>query len=148
MADISITTNGTPQGTKLVVDGKDLTKNEKIVDISFYASAPFKSKYSGDVIPGYANVSYGMVDNGQLKRVTLSGDGTEYPTTIGKKVTSNDSVTRYIGTEIDANIVNLVDKIVKHCEDNKIPCIDKQILLSRSEISLKDKAADIGLKLE
>ena len=55
LAEITITTDATIAGTKLMVDGKDITKKEKVVSISLYTSAPFKSSYSGETIKGYSS---------------------------------------------------------------------------------------------
>jgi hypothetical protein len=45
-------------------------------------------------------------------------------------------------------VSDLVDKIVNHCETAKVQCPTKETLLSRSIQSLKDKAEDLGIKLE
>lgn len=149
MADISITTDGTIKGTKLSVDGKDVTKKEKVVSISMYASAPYKSRYSGETIQGYAQVSYEtMADGGKVERKSYGTSDTQFMVGIGQKIKSNDSVIRFVGAETDAEVSDLVDRIVSHCEEAKIPCPTKDALLSRTVESLKDKAEDLGIKME
>lgn len=148
MAELNITTDGTITGTKLVVDGKEVTKDEKVVSISMYSVAPYKSKYSGDAIQGYTSCSYEVAnDNGTIERKSWGSSDTEFSAGIGTKVDSTDKVIRFIGHESDKEISDLVDKIIAHCETNKIKSADKEILLSRSVESLKDKAEDLGIVL-
>ena len=42
MPGINIDTNLTVAGTKLLIDGKEVTKKTKVVGIQFYASSPHK----------------------------------------------------------------------------------------------------------
>jgi len=149
MADITINSDGTITGTKLIVDGKDVTKKEKVISISMYASAPYKSKYSGELQQGYASCSYEVAnDNGTIERKSYGTTETAYSTGIGAKVQTSDADVRFIGHEADKELCDLVDRIINHCETAKIKCPTREVLLSRSIGSLKDKAFDIGLKIE
>lgn len=149
MADIIINTDGTIKGTKLTVDGKDLTKSKNIVDISLYASAPYISKWSGDTIPGNVSVSFSSVDSdGKIERNSYGESDINFSGSVGKKIKSKDEVVRFIGHEVDDEVTSLVDKIVAYCESNNIPCPSRDKLESRSAQSLRDKADDIGLNLE
>lgn len=149
MADIMISTDGTITGTKLSVDGKDVTKKERVVSIEVYARAPYKSSYSGETIKGMAAVSYETVtDDGKVERKTYGTTETAFGSGIGQKIKSEDSVIRFVGAEVDREVSDLVDKIVGHCEETKAKCPDRETLLSRSLDSLKDKAEDLGINLE
>ena len=149
MSDISIQTDGTITGTKLIVDGKDVTKKEKVISISMYASAPYKSKYSGEAIQGYASCSYEVAnDNGTIERKSYGTTETAFSAGIGAKVASSDAIVRFIGHEADKELTDLVDRIVGHCETAKVQCPTREVLLSRSLGSLKDKALDLGIKIE
>lgn len=149
MASIEIITDGTIQGTNLKVDGTDETSANKIVSISMYASAPYKSKYSGENIPGYVSCSYEYAtDKNTVERKTIGSSETAYKGGIGEKIENSDAVVRFVGKAADKQIADLVDKIVAHCEAGKIKCPAKDTLLSRSLESLKDKATDLGMKLE
>lgn len=149
MSDIQITTDGTIQGTVLSVDGKNKTKAEKIVSISMWASAPYKSKFSGDNIPGQVSCSYEVADDkGVIERKSIGSADTSFLHGIGTKMENDDAVVRHIGQLADKEVVDLVDKIVAECEKTKTKCPAKDLLLSRSIESLKDKATDLGIKLE
>ena len=146
-SDLSIT------GTKLVIDGKERTKKEKIVGITFYASSPTKdSEYDS----GWVDLSITTVDD-KDNVVTESFRKSEY---MAKKIpmgqvikdylTANgtDQVVRYLGHETDKEKEVIVDKIVAVSEEKKIPCPTKEVLLNRTVDSLTDKAKDIGVELE
>lgn len=149
MSDIVISTNGTIEGTKLSVDGKDLTKKHKVVSIDMYASAPFKGKYSGETYQGGVGVSFTHVDDeGKMKRETYGKSDTNYTNGVGQKMKSEDQVIRYLSQSADTSVSELADKIIAHCEKEKISCPDKDTLLARTEDSLKDKASDLGIKLD
>lgn len=149
MAEITISTDGTITGTKLMVDGKDVTKKERVVGIEVYARAPYKSSYSGDTIKGMAAVSYETVtDDGKVERKSYGTTETAFGSGIGQKIKNEDSVVRFIGAEVDKKVSDLVDSIVSHCEETKTKCPDRETLLSRSLDSLKDKAQDLGISVE
>jgi hypothetical protein len=149
MADITLTTNGTIEGTKLTVDGKEISKKDKIINIDFYAYAPYKCSYSGDSVAGGVSVGYVKAnEDGTVERVAISSAKDTAIRGIGQKIKTADQIIRYVGQEADAAVVNLVDKITNHCEANKIPVVDKTLLLNRSVQSLKDKCEDLGIKLE
>lgn len=152
--EIVITTDGTNAGTKLSVDGKDVTKKENVTDISFYAHAPYTSTYSGDTIPAYISASYAKAgDNGTIERIEVySGGYTQSNGTnrVGyddetQKIEAVDQVVRFIGTKNDIKVEELADKIMSHCKDNNIKHPTKEDLLSRTFDSLKDKAEDLGI---
>lgn len=149
MPDIIIKTDGTVQGTSLKVDGKDETADNKIVSISFYCSAPYRSKFSGETVPGSVNCVYELAnDNGVIERKSVCADNNEYSIGIGAKIENDDAVTRYIGKQVDRAILILVDKIIEESEKAKVPCPSKAVLLSRSLASLQDKASDLGIKVD
>lgn len=149
MSDIQLKTDGTLGGTTLIVDGAEQTVDNKVVSISFYASAPYKSKYSGETVQGYVSCSYEYAtDKKTVERKSIGSSETEYEGSIGEKMESSDAVVRFVGAQVDQKILTLVDTIISHCEKEKIPCPSKEILLNRSEASLQDKASDLGLKLD
>jgi hypothetical protein len=146
-SDLSIT------GTKLMVDGKERTKKEKIVGISFYASSPTKdSEYDS----GWVDLSITTVDE-KDNVVTESFRKSEY---MSKKVpmgqvlkdylTNNgtDQIVRYIGHEVSKEKEEIADKIIETSEEKKIQCPTKEVLLNRTIDSLTDKAKDIGIELK
>lgn len=150
MADIIISTDGTVENTKLTVDGKELTKKHKVVSIDLTAAAPFKGKYSGETYQGGVAVSYTHVDEeGKMKRESFGKTDTNYIAGVGQKmVKAEDSVIiRHIGDAVEKEIALLVDSIISHCTENKISCPDRDALLSRSEVSLRDKAEDLGIEI-
>ena len=149
MAEITIKTNGTIEGTMLSVDGKEISKKEKIISIDFYASAPYKSQYSGETMGGHVAVSYDKTnEDGTIERKTLISGKDRATAGIGQKVKSSDQIIRYIDREADARITELVDKIISHAEENKIAVPDKQVLLNRTEASLIDKCTDLGITVD
>lgn len=149
MASVIIETDGTIAGTILKVDGKDVTKNNKVVSISMFASAPYKGSMSGEVYRGNSSVSYEVIDEkGVVERKSIGSDNTEYTKGIGQKIKQNDQVTQYLGNAVEAELTKIIDGIIKYCTDNKIDCPTREILESRSKVSLMDKATDLGIKLE
>ncbi len=149
MAEVIITTDGSIAGTILKVDGKEITKNNKVVSISMYASAPYRVSMTGDVYKGGSSVSYEIMgDNGVVERKSIGSDSTEYLKGIGQKIKQADQVTQYLGDSADVEITKLADAIVKHCSDNKLPCPEKEVLVTRTKESLTDKINDLGIKLE
>jgi hypothetical protein len=149
MTNIEILTDGTIQGTNLKVDGNDETSTNKIVSINMYAVAPYKSKYSGENIPGYVSCSYEYAtDKNTVERKTIGTSETSYKSGIGEKIESSDAVIRFVGKPADKQLVDLVDKITTHCDTAKLKCPSKDVLLNRPFESLRDKATDLGIKLE
>ena len=145
--DIQIITDGTIEKTKLTVDGKDVTKNNKVVYLSMYASSPFKGSVSGDVYKGNVNLSYEIMnDNGTVERKSVGSSETAYINGIGQKIKTEDSVIQYIGQDSPTEIATLVDKIVTFCDENKVKCVDRTTLLGRTKESLEDKILDLGIK--
>lgn len=148
MAEIILKTNGTVEETVLTVDGVDVTKEDKIISINFYAHAPYVSSYSGDTINGYVSVGYDKAnDDGTIESKTLMSGKTSSTTGVGQKIKSADHVVRYIDQAVDNKIVELVDKIISHSEVNKLVVPDRATLLCRTEVSLKDKCEDLGINL-
>lgn len=149
MPNISITTNGTTPGTVLTIDGKDITKDEKVVNIYLDVYSPYVSKYSGETISGGSSVSYRVINSdGVAETRQVTTDNTNYKTGIGQTIDTKDSVIRFLGQPTDDKISKIVDKIVSFCDDKKLTCPNKDILLGRTEISLMDKISDLGIKLE
>lgn len=147
MPDIVINTDGLIQNTKLTVDGKEITKARKVVDISLYASAPYTSKYSGEKVPGMVGCSFTSVDDKGLMETTRYGQ-TDIPYGNIGKVKSADEVARFVGHETDKEVETLADKIEVKCKELKVNCPNREVLLSRSIESLNDKALDLGITLE
>lgn len=140
MKDVTIITDGTLEGTTLKVDGKDVTKDEYVVDISMHSSASFKSKYSDMNMGGYSNVTYTTVDGeGTMNQYSLGNTDMSYDKVIGEE----DSVIRHVGQEVDNEIKDLVDKIVEKANKGGID-IDRSKLMKRSKTSLIDKLYDMG----
>lgn len=149
MADINIKTDGTITGTVLMVDGKEVTKDENIVGIYLSACAPYKSQYSDTPYKGNVSVGYTAVDSdGKMSRHEYGTCDTEYKGAVGPEMKEEDSVIRYIGSPVDKALSELVDKITTHCSEKKIVCPAKETLYTRSLVSLTDKAIDLGIKLE
>lgn len=149
MADIQITTNGTVEGTTLTVDGKEISKKEKIVSIDLYAHAPYKSQYSGDTIPGQVVVGYDKAnEDGTIERKSIISSKDRSSQGIGQKVKNADSVIRYIDHESDSEVNSLVNRIIDHAGKENIVVPTKEDLLNRSVQSLKDKCEDLGINLE
>ena len=149
MADIVIKTDGTIENTKLMVDGKEITKDEKVTSIFFHCSSPFMSKYGNGLIPGDAGVTYEVVkDDGTFERKTVGKCDTDYRGGIGKKVANSDSVVRHIGHSIDQKIENLVDKIITIGKEKGITVPTRDSLINRTLESLQDKAEDLGIELK
>ena len=149
MAQVIIETDGTIAGTVLKVDGKDITKNNKVVSIGMYASAPFKGSVTGEIYRGNSSVSYETIDEkGVIERKSIGSDNTEYVKGIGQKIKQNDQVTQFLGNSVESETSKLIDSIIKHCEDNKIVCPTREILETRTKESLKDKVLDLNIKLE
>ena len=149
MPEVIIKTNGTVEGTSLSVDGKEISKKEKIIGMEMYASAPYKSQYSGETISGHVAISYDKAnEDGTIERKTIVSGKDRTNTGIGQKVKSADQVIRYIDQSADAKIVDLVDKIMDHAKENELKTPDRETLLNRTYESLQDKCADLGIKLE
>lgn len=124
-----------------------MTKKEKVVSLSVYASASYRSRYTGEVIPGYVSASYETVaEDGTIEKRSYGTSDVPYSAGIGAKISNQDSVTRFIGEESDAEVTSLVDKIIAHCTEAKISCPSKEVLLLRSLESLQDKAKDLDIK--
>lgn len=136
----------------MTVDGKEITKDGKVVRLNFSASAPYKSRWSGETYGGYVNAGYISVDdNGVAENKSYYTDTTKYTTNVGVKIKDNKvegEIIRYIGKEKESIVSSLVDKIISHCEANKINCPDREKLLNRTEQSLKDKLEDYGVSLD
>jgi len=149
MADINLKTDGTITGTVLTVDGKEVTKDENIVDIFLHACAPYKSQYSDTPYKGNVTVSYTAVDSeGKMSKHEFGTCDGEYTGGVGPQMKEEDSVVRYIGSPVDKVLSELVDKITTHCSEKKIACPSKETLYTRSLVSLTDKAIDLGLTIE
>jgi len=149
MSEIVISTDGTLANTILKVDGKEITKNSKVVSISMYASAPYKGSMSGDVYRGNSSVAYETIDDkGVVERKSFGSDSTDYIKGIGQKIKQSDQITQFIGQIVEADVTNMIDKIINHCVENNIPCADKETLMLRTKESLQDKISDLGIKLE
>lgn len=155
MAEIIITTDGTCEGTSLTVDGADVTGTCKCTNINFYASAPYMSMYSNTRQPGMVNCSYEVCnDSGVMERKSIYSSEHEGMEGIGggemegEDSVKKASIIRYIGQQVDVETTTLVDKIIAYCDEVKLSHPTREILITRSIQSLKDKAEDLGIKLE
>ncbi len=149
MANIQITTNGTVEGTVLIVDGKELSKKEKITSISLYANAPYVSQYSGEVRKGHISVSYDKAnEDGTIETQSLFSGPNTSVTGVGQKIKAKDQVIRYINQEVDTEITDLVGRIVDHAKTKDIKIPTKEDLLTRTVTSLKDKCEDLGIDIK
>ncbi len=147
MSDIQIKTDGTIENTILTVDGEDITAGKNIVSINLSADAAWTSKYSGDKYPGSVHVRYRYEEDGTFKSISVgTSSDSDFSGKIGE-MKNDDSISRFVGADVDSNIKNLVDKIIDHCENEKINIVDKNILYSRSFDSLTDKAHDLGIDI-
>jgi len=147
--NINIVTDGTLENTKLVVDGKEVTKDEKVSMMQLYAYASYISKYSGETIKGGCGITYEVIkDDGTYERRDYGKTDIKYKQSIGTTVENTDSFTRFIGHTIDNNIEHMVNMIIDHCDKNNLPHPSKDDLISRSISSLKDKLIDLNIKLE
>ena len=143
-SDLSIT------GTKLMMDGKEVTKKEKVVSISVYASSPTKDDTYDS---GWVNLSVTTVDdNGNVE--TKDYRKSEYMANkqpMGKPIkdfldsVGADQIVRFIGKEADKAKEEVVDKIIEYAKDKDITLPTKEVLLNRTLGSLEDKAIDIGI---
>jgi len=150
--NFNIESDLTLKNTKLVLDGKEVTKKNKVVGISFFASSPLKDEEN----TGWVDLSITTVDEtGTVE--TKSYRKSEYfknKVPMGQTVKDMvekagvDGVIRYIGHEADEEIKGLADKIAAHCKDKEFKCPDVEVLYARTLESLKDKAEDIGLDLD
>lgn len=151
MKKVTIETDGTITGTILTVDGTDVTSKENVVSISLWATAPYVSKYSGEQQPGMVGVSYESAVDGKIERHGITSSEVKNPIGIGAAIAEdkvNEAIKHYLGKPADTEILTLVDKILDFAGKNKINLPSKEVLIERSLESLKDKAIDIGLKLE
>jgi len=147
MAELTIITDGTLNGTKLMVDGKEITKKEKVVNIQLYASAPYKSQMTGEIYKGGVSVDYSTIDDkGTIQSQRIGSSDSNYTKGIGQKIKQEDQVVRFIGEEIDANISTLIDKILAHKDANK--SWTKESLSNRTKDSLKDLSIDLGITID
>lgn len=180
MAKISIETDSTISGTKLIVDGKEVTKDNEVVRISLWAHAPYISPYDKSKIEGNVSVNYDVwnEDKKTIESCSYNSSSASYVHGIGNEkkkegegsgeykdnvnavklqtidpmkptiIKDKDQVVRFIGKPVDQTIETVVNKIIDHCDKNKVVHASKEVLLSRTIESLVDKANDIGLKLE
>lgn len=152
MPDISINSDLTLSKTKLMIDGKDVTKKTKVVGISFYASSPVKGEgTSGWIDCSITTVnSDGTVERKSYRKSKYEESKLPMGVTIKDMIDKNgiDNIDRYIGETDHDKLIEVADKIIEHCKTNNIKCPAKDTLYKRSINSLKDKAIDLGINLE
>ncbi len=152
MENFEIQSDLTIPNTKLMLDGKDVSKKQNIVGISFYASSPVKdSEYDA----GWVDLNVTVVDeNGTAE--TKSYRKSEYDSKkspMGKPMkdfldnNSADQIVAYLGQQVVKEKQELVDKIIAHCTEKKVDCPSEDTLISRTMDSLTDKAKDLGIDL-
>jgi len=147
MEKVKLETDGTVSGTTLMIDEKNVTKDEKVTSLHIRASSTYISKYSGETVPGSVYVSYEvMKDNGTTETKGLYTSNESGPKEgIGAKIDTVDSVKTLIGRSVDTQVSVMIDKIVDHCTKNNIPCQPRNVLESRTVDSLHDKLVDLGI---
>ena len=145
MPAITINSDLTTQNTNLSIDKDEVTKNKKVINIQFDAYAPHKD-YTDS---GWIDFSITTVDDdGNVERKVYSKSAyANEKQGIGKTVENADELLDFIGSG-DTRRIEIVDTIVDHCKENKIPCPSKDSLLGRKLNSLQDKLDDLGIKLE
>ncbi len=152
MDNFEIQSDLTISNTKIILDGKEVSKKENVVGINFYASSPVKdSEYDS----GWIDLSLTVVDdNGNVE--TKSYRKSEYTAKkipMGKPIKDFlqekgcDQVVQYIGNEVSKEKKELVDKMIDHCKEKDIPCPDNDTLYARTIESLQDKATDLGIDI-
>ena len=134
------------KGTKLYIDDVEVTSDKFITNFRMYCSAPYK-EYDAS---GYVSVYYDeILDDGTTSSVNFSsntGDAKEKYESIGNSDTvTKDSFYCGLGRELIDEKVTLVDSIISFCDKNNINTVDKDVLMSRSFESLKDRASDLGV---
>ena len=150
--DIKIETGLDNKNTKLFIDGEEITSSSKIVSIDFMAMAPNK-KYNEDA---RISISYNKLEDGKITNVrhaTFGGNDADYKSIGMEDLDLNDFVAS-IGEDIedskqtDSSKEALADAIIAHCAEKKIACPEKDVLLNRTEDSLKDKMTDLSITIE
>jgi len=145
-----IDTDLTTEGTTVMIDGKNISDERSVASITFYADAPNK-KYSDDGYMSLSVMSFDSDGNVKQERYGHDKDINENIKPIGMSddVTFTQSdVVRFLGDEIDAEKMKLVDGILKLSAEKKLICPEKDALLNRSIDSLRDKAADLGFTID
>lgn len=141
MPKIIIETDLTNSGTKVSVDGTELTM---LCDVSFSGTAP--CDWTGE--DGWFNFSYCESQDGTLKRTQMANGERNNDKCIGEgEEEDNLKFADFLGTIKQEKEVNLVDTIIEHCAKNNIPCPTKEVLEKRSEASLRDKLLDLGVSI-
>ena len=149
MADkIYITTDGTVKGTKIKVNGEDMTEKYKVMSCSLHANGgyTYKSQYSGDTYITPPSVEYAItyLDDGKIKNINTSTQSTRYEYSY---LNQKDSIIG-IGTQDDERVKEkLLDSFDKLRKINSN--IPKRILLEKRTVdSLSDKYIDTVNEIE
>jgi len=150
MENFEIKSNLEISGTKLIIDGKEVNKKDKVVGISFYASSPVKdSNYSS----GWVDLSVTVVDEND-NVVTNTYRKSTYESAkvpMGKVIKDFleekgiDEVVQFIGREVPKEKQELIDKIIAECKSKNINCPEANVLATRTLDSLRDKCNDLGI---
>ena len=138
---IEVTSDGTTKGTVLKVDGVEITKDEEVVSIDFYASgsATWPDGYKS---PGGVSLHYRTMeeDNG-TKGVSYNysgGNSKMVRTSIGEP---KDSDGQYVGKESPK--VTLIDTLLALAKEKKVDVVEPEKLMERTMDSLNDTIEDL-----
>lgn len=139
---IEITSDGTIEGTRLKVDGKDITKTEKVANIDFYAHGKVVWPDGYTSVPGI-HLNYRTIEEDDgLKGVShsFSPENSEMKrTSIGPP---KDSEGPMVGRTIDPRDA-IADELIALAKDKTIAVPSREVLLQRTEASLRDKLQDL-----
>ena len=138
---LKIDCDGTVAGTKVMVNGEEVTKSKNVTNVSFYASGGVKWR-DDDKLNPYVDFGYRVLNKNDDGSET--GENYSYSPengiergAIGKpKEKMNDSL---VGKESE-----IIEKILSYKGKTKRFIPDKEELRARSSSSLQDLAADLA----
>jgi hypothetical protein len=146
---ITITSDGSVDGTTVKYDGADLTKDYKVTSVSFdcRGGREFTSEYSGNKIVLSPNVNYyvSYIDGDKMKSIGISN--TDLKMEYSPIGNPKDALT-FVGikdeTVLKTKLVDELDKL--RVNNTLIPA--KDVLEKRTIESLIDKYNDIIVEVE
>lgn len=155
MADkIIIKSDGTVTGTKVTIDGNDLTSSYKVNSLYFHADGgnTYTSTSSGEKYVSSPTIGYSItyLDGDKVKSISVGNQrkNIEYGSLAEAKKESKDMLS-YVGIEDKDNIVKktIVENLDKMRA--KLPTIpSKEVLEKRTIDSLVDKYEDCVIEIE
>ena len=148
---MKIITDGTIKGTKITLNGKDMTKDYKVVDIYFNANGgyTYNSEYSDNTYVNPPSVDYNIryIDSDdKMKSISASTPSTNYQY---GALAQKDSIS-YVGLEDQSDDL-LRDKILDSFDemrDNGTIVPERANLTTRTTASLVDKYNDLVSDIE